>query len=125
METHHESTPIKPVGRYEIDTDFIRLDMFGNLTIRAGYCWDGPSGPAIDTPNFMCPSLVHDALYQLIRMGLLPEWEKDKIDDFLKKMCRARNMSGIRAWWVRVGVWFGKGATKPSERDQIKIREVY
>lgn len=125
LETHHERTPIKPVGQYEIDTDFIRLDLFGNLTVRAGYCWDGPSGPAVDTDNFMCPSLVHDALYQLIRMGKLPEAYKGQIDDHLKTMTKIRGMSSIRAWWVRTGVWFGKGAIKPREGDIIKVKEVF
>ena len=37
------------------------------LYISKGYSWDGPSGPAIDTPDWIKASLVHDALYQLIR----------------------------------------------------------
>jgi hypothetical protein len=34
-----------------------------------GYAWNGPSGPTLDTRNFMRGSLVHDALYQLMREG--------------------------------------------------------
>ena len=51
----------------EIETQFISLSIDGLLTIKDGYAWDGPSGPTIDTPNFMTPSLVHDAIYQLMR----------------------------------------------------------
>jgi hypothetical protein len=31
-----------------------------NLNILEEYCWDGASGPAIDTQNFMRGSLLHD-----------------------------------------------------------------
>lgn len=48
-------------------TGFIELDGRGMLTTRIGYAWDGPSGPAPDTPSAMRASLVHDALYQLLR----------------------------------------------------------
>ena len=46
---------------------FIEIGTDGLLTIRKGYAWDGPSGPTIDTKDFMRGSLVHDALYQLLR----------------------------------------------------------
>ena len=44
-----------------------RLNTKGHLIIKRSYAWDGPSGPTIDTKNFMRGSLVHDALYQLMR----------------------------------------------------------
>ena len=44
----------------------------GLLTIRKGYAWDGPSGPTWDTRSAMRGSCAHDAIYQLIRAGLLP-----------------------------------------------------
>ena len=36
---------------------FITLSSSGLLTISKGYAWDGPSGPTIDTNNFMRGSL--------------------------------------------------------------------
>jgi len=42
-----------------------------HLDIAAGYAWDGASGPAINTKNWLRASLVHDALYQLMRSGQL------------------------------------------------------
>lgn len=54
------------------DHEFITLSVDGTITIRAGYAWDGPSGPTFDTANFMRGSLEHDALYQLMGCGLLP-----------------------------------------------------
>ena len=54
-----------------VGNDYIALDPQGALRIAKGYAWDGPSGPTLDTRNFMRGSLVHDALYQLMREGLL------------------------------------------------------
>lgn len=87
----------------------LRLDTEGTLYIRAGYAWDGPSGPAIDTKNFMRGSLVHDALYQLMREGHVgQEWRK-AADEELRRICLEDGMSVIRAWWVYEGVRFGGG----------------
>ena len=90
------------------------IDAKGELLIKEGYSLDGPSGPAIDTKNFMQGSLVHDALYQLIREGHIDPSNKEKADIILRDICRADGMSRIRAWWVYRGVrWGGKGAIKP------------
>ena len=52
---------------------WVHLAGDGQLTIKRGYCWDGASGPTFDTPSTMLASLVHDALYQLMRECLLPQ----------------------------------------------------
>jgi len=99
-------------------TPYIRLDTDGLLSIVEGYAWDGPSGPAIDTPNFMRGSLVHDALYQLMReRNLDPEKLRDDADRILRQICTEDGMSSIRAWWVYQGVRFGGGpaATVPDK----------
>jgi hypothetical protein len=86
----------------------------GTLFIKKGYCWDGPSGPAIDTDNFMLGSLIHDALYQLIREKKLPKSMRDFADRLLYKLCRDDGMSKIRAWWVYWGVRVGgRKSAKP------------
>jgi methyl coenzyme M reductase gamma subunit len=63
-----------PIGirGYTIDTHYLKLSEDGDLTISNGYAWDGPSGPTIDTKDFIRRSLVHDALYQMkeIKDGL-------------------------------------------------------
>lgn len=88
-----------------INTQFIKLDLLGNLTIEAGYAWDGPSGPTIDTKNFMRGSLVHDALYQLMRDGYLNVYaNKELADKILQTLCLEDGMSMLRAWWVYQGV---------------------
>ena len=91
---------------------FITLYASGHLVIKYGYAWDGPSGPTIDTKSFMRGSLVHDALYQLIRDGGLPEDPcRKQADDLLRKICIEDGMTALRAWWVYKAVRFaGKDA---------------
>jgi len=82
----------------------ITLVPSGRLTIYSGYAWDGPSGPTIDTSDFMRGSLVHDALYQLMREGLLNISHRDVVDRLLVALCRENGMSETRAAWVYYGV---------------------
>ena len=84
-----------------IESDYIQLDVNGNLLIRAGYAWDGPSGPTFDTKSFMRGSLAHDALYQLIRENLLTVHDcRELADKELRKICIEDGMWRVRAWWV-------------------------
>jgi len=112
-------SPIDIRQDVNVVTQFIELTPDGVLTIRKGYAWDGPSGPTFDTLNFMRGSLVHDALYQLMRERHLDEdTYRNKADRLLQKICREDGMSMIRAWWVYEGVHlFGKPSADPS-RDK-------
>ncbi len=78
----------------------LSVDVDGIMTLEQGYSWDGASGPAIDTPTFMRGSAVHDALYQLMRLGYLPRTARKAADMMLRKICRDDGMNRIRAWWV-------------------------
>ncbi|MEJ2545996.1 MAG: DUF1353 domain-containing protein [Calditrichaceae bacterium] len=92
----------------DIKTDYIELSKQGKLVIKKGYAWDGPSGPTFDTRNFMRGSLVHDALYQLMREEHLERSKYRKFaDKLLQKMCKEDGMSSLRAWWVYQGVHLG------------------
>lgn len=79
----------------------------GKLTIKKGYAWDGPSGPTFDTKNFMRGSLIHDALYQLMREQVIPQDMRIKADEILREICLEDGMSEIRAWWVYQAVRTG------------------
>lgn len=93
-------TPAAPGGNR-----FVQITLDGLLLIRAGYAWDGASGPAIDTPTFMRGALVHDALYQLIRLGVVPlEPGRRQADDLLREICLEDGMWPARAWWVHAAV---------------------
>ena len=72
----------------------------GWLVVKARYAWDGPSGPTIDTKTFMRGSLFHDALYQLIREGLLPRKYRLQADQVLRDVCLQDGMNKFRAWYV-------------------------
>ena len=83
-----------------ISTRWLDLSIRGNLWIRTGYAWNGPSGPAIATKSFMRGSLVHDALYQLERVGLLSTGQRDAVDRELMTLCREDGMWAPRRWWI-------------------------
>lgn len=110
---------------------YIDLDRSGLLTIYWGYAWDGPSGPTIDTKEFLEGSLVHDALYQLIRMGLLePEW-RIVADQMFKKICKEKckkrkvnilrkGINYFRIWYMHQSVkYFAGYAADPKNKKEI------
>jgi hypothetical protein len=114
------STRIRPDEEVVID-GFVRLGVDGTLEIRNGYAWDGPSGPTIDTRNFMRGSLVHDALYQLMREADLDKatWRKTA-DEELVRFCGLDGMSRVRRWWVLKAVRrFADLAASPASRKPI------
>lgn len=99
----------------EITTEFIGLTTNGILTVRRGYAWDGPSGPTIDTPNFMRGSLIHDALYQLLRERHLGGSWRDDADQELRRVCTEDGMSWVRTIWVYWAVrWAGGPFADPA-----------
>jgi len=108
-----------PITGHSIDIGVIRLTKTGWLTIRKGYAWDGPSGPAIDTNNFMRGSLVHDALYQLMRQGWLSVLYRKAADQLLRDMCIEDGMWRIRAAWVYWAVrnFAARAADKEHQRE--------
>ena len=96
------------------DLGFVMINANGDLVIKNRYSWDGPSGLTFDTKNFMQGSLVHDALYQLMREEVIDQDQRQRADEILREICFADGMSRIRAWWVynavRIG---GASAAKP------------
>ena len=106
----------------DIKKPFLELSKEGTLVIKKGYAWDGPSGPTLDTKNFMRGSLVHDALYQLLRKKDIDQKWRDEADQELKRICIEDGMWRIRAWYVYYAVrrW-GDMAADPanSKKDHI------
>jgi hypothetical protein len=89
-------TPAAPGGNR-----FVHITLDGLLIIRSGYAWDGASGPAIDTPTFIRGSLVHDALYQLMRLGVVQKaGGRLQADKLLREIVLEDGMWSVRAWWV-------------------------
>jgi len=113
---------VSVIPENHLKTDFLELDTEGMLIIKKGYAWDGPSGPAIDTPNFMRGSLVHDALYQLMRNKFIGQEWRDEADEELRRICREDGMCKIRVWWVYRGVRLGAGpAAAPESRKKTHL----
>ncbi len=119
VESHEVDIDVVPPQ--DIISDYIRLTADGRLGLRKGYAWDGPSGPTFDTLNFMRGSLVHDALYQLMREEYLDkEMYRQPADRLLRYMCRQDGMSWIRAWWVYAGLRIGGGpAADPANKKPV------
>lgn len=91
----------------------IALHPDGLLRIRRLYQWDGASGPTIDTASNLRASLIHDALYELLRSGLLgkaesAEWRRYRklADQELYRIMREDGANWLRAqyyyWAVRL-----------------------
>ena len=81
----------------------------------------GPSGPVIDTEENMRASLVHDALYQLMRHEELSSRVYRKAADKLfKAMCKEDGVSNLRASaYYKALRKFGKPATNPQNKKKI------
>lgn len=97
-EAYSEQTEIYPP--MDIHMRFYSIHSSGVITAKAGYAWDGPSGPAIDTKNFMRGSLVHDVVCQAIAENALPHLFREQGDKELRRICLEDGMSRLRAWWV-------------------------
>jgi len=97
----------------------ITLHESGLLVIKRGWAWDGASGLTIDTKSSMRGALIHDALYQLIREGLLPLEYREIADRILKAVCQIDGMWKWRArLWLRAVRNFGLYAA-------VKARKIY
>lgn len=107
----------------DIETDFLGLTAAGELTVKKKYAWDGPSGPTFDTKTFMRGSLVHDALYQLMRERYLDyKVHRPYADRLLKDICRQDGMNRIRAWYVYKMVRaFSEKSARPGPNKEDKI----
>jgi len=108
----------------DIVADFIVLTTKGELTIKRGYAWNGPTGPTLDTKDFMRGSLVHDALYQLIRENYISMEYRNYADSLLKTICLEDGMSKFRAWYIHLAVRRFGGLSAQGARkyvDDVKI----
>lgn len=117
-EAYAVQTAIRP--EHHINHGFIALTPSGLLVITSGYAWDGPSGPTVDTKNFMRGSLVHDALYQLMREKLLDCGWRETADSELRRICIEDGMSWLRAWWVFKAVRMAGEASAEWQEEKIE-----
>lgn len=118
--TYQLQVRIRPEA--DIKTRYLSLSVEGKLKIRYGYCWDGPSGPTWDTKNSMRGSLVHDALYQLMRMGFLDHKWKKAIDLLFEELLLEDGMWAWRARiWYRGVQKLAESATLPENMKTVEV----
>jgi hypothetical protein len=85
---------------------WVHLSDTGKLTIQRGYCWDGASGPTFDTASTMRASLIHDALYQLMRERKLTLDWRPLADECLRRIMVADYRGRWPKWHLfRVSCW--------------------
>lgn len=112
-------TSIRPPA--PIVTRWVSLDTNGLLTLEEGYCWDGPSGPALDTDDFMRGSAAHDASHQLMRLGLLPQSYRKAADQEMRRLCEEDGMWAPRRWYTYWAVRrFAASAADPANQEPVK-----
>ena len=119
--TYIDDISIRPPT--DLTLEYITLSTTGQLSVKCGYAWDGPSGWTIDTPCFMRGSLVHDALYQLMRdHDDFDAWiYREPADRLLQTHCKEDGMWSLWAWIVYQAVRFGGGpSADPCSKRPIK-----
>ena len=96
----------------------------GILSVKKGYAWDGASGPIINTRDTLVASLVHDVLYQAMRLSLIkPSKENRQIAD--KNFFEILKMNGVnsirrKVWYFAVRLFGKKSTIKIQENDKVK-----
>jgi hypothetical protein len=95
--------------------------MAGDLLIKEGYAWDGPSGPVKDTEENMRGSLVHDALYQLMRnKEISARTHRKAADQLFKDLCKADGVSNFTASvYYKALRKFGRPAASPQNKKKV------
>jgi hypothetical protein len=76
-------------NRFKCTTPFIKIEATG-IWILPGYCWDGASGPTVDDRTNMIAALIHDLLYQLMRLGVILHVARLAADTILRDCAATR-----------------------------------
>jgi hypothetical protein len=119
---------LRPATRVGLQTrelqDIVTYDPESDLcTIRSGFCWDGPSGPTIDTVTSLRPSLTHDALYQLMRLGHLSPKCRQRADELYRDLLIENGVSTLRAYthYYTLRLAGGFAAQKGTQPKTVKV----
>lgn len=105
---------------HDIKTKFVSLGPGGMLTIKAGFAWDGPSGPTLDSKNSMRAALAHDAIYYLIRNEHLAEDMRGIADNVFDRILKEDGMwAPRRNLWVWAVKRLAAAAADPDNRKEV------
>lgn len=119
-EEYHHQLPehLRPDNDY--DNGYLSIDKSGFMKVFKGYAWDGPSGPTWDTKNSLRGALVHDCLYQLIRLGYISIEKRKDCDQFAYEIWTEDGMWKWRAkLWLRALKKCAEGSARPSSERPI------
>lgn len=124
------------------ENDYLEL-RDGVLDIKEGYAWDGASGPTWDDMSNYRSSLVHDALYQVMREVdiLHPELVRKYADELLRdmsiedaKLMFTKYKLVHKIWMVNINlrykIWFAavrllaKRSSTPKQKPRGKLVEI-
>lgn len=127
---------LKPSTRIDVGR-YINLMPNGVLYIQDGFLF-GPSGPTIDTEGIMRGSLVHDALYAMLRSGKLIGrlaredgiLDHDDLrmtaDKWMRHLCYQDGTPEIRCNWIydalRVGGASSAELNGPRKETTLKTK---
>ena len=103
-----------------VEHEYFHLSIAGTLTIREGYAWDGASGGCPDNDYTLTPSLIHDILYQAMRLGLLPQETRRAADQVFYTMCRDRGLNWLTAkFYLKALHRFGASSADPQNKKEV------
>ena len=96
----------------------------GILSVKRGYAWDGASGPIINTQDTLVASLVHDVLYQAMRLNLIKSSKENRqfADKNFFEILKMNGVNSIRrkVWYFAVRLFGKKSTIKIQDNDKIK-----
>ena len=87
------------IHNFMFSNEVIDLTMDGELTLSAGFRWNGRSGGAIDTISAIRSSAFHDALYELIYLKVLPRQTRVLADRMMRKLDDDDGVNVVRQWY--------------------------
>lgn len=110
------------------DIPNIEFDWFSvnnkKIQIKKGYAWDGASGPTINTKDTIKAYLIHDCLYQAMRLGIVDESNRKTADKELRDQMIKAGCWKIRAyiWYIMVRL-FGTSSAKKGNLQGKEIKQ--
>lgn len=123
LDTYEVGTQIYPTN--DIICKYMSLSTNGILLIQNGYAWDGVTGLFYTPKKALIGSLIHDTLYQLIRLGYLHDTDRIECDKELERQCCQDGLHPVlcRVLYYIVRIFGGRYA-RVSTDPEINILEV-
>ena len=102
-----------------IDTQFIKLDSFGLMTLKKGFAWNGADF-IIDRKTNLTASAFHDALYRLMRKKLLNHKDWRLADGVFAELLERAGAWKVTIKLDMIGLKIANGsAANPENKDKV------